>query len=255
VSSEFGVQPSGPPRGWGPPGHGQPGLPPGASGRRYSTAFRLTVAATASAWVCIAAVLLVTVVRNGDPAEPLGATGGGGGGDKAKGQQVDGEWTVEGLLPALQGFADDEYRGDDGAGDHGFDGAYGAAVPCGGQHEQGLAPDVLETTLGGYNTLASAQILPGSAAAERELARQTEILQGCTAGYEIALEGGGMATCVPSIQTLTPAVRYEDACDDGNRPYIVAIFRADNAVVTVLTGDNTMMDWMLPSLMSELDAD
>jgi hypothetical protein len=60
---------------------------------------------------------------------------------------------------------------------------------------------------------------------------------------------------VPSIQTLTPAVRYEDACDDGNRPYIVAILRADNAVITVLTGDNTMMDWMLPSLMSELDVD
>ena len=227
----------------------------GDSGTRYVTAFGITFAATVLAWVCIAAVVLVTVVGTGDPGEPSRATAAGDRTDdvKEKGQQVDGEWTAEGLVHVLQAFADDEYSkaGEDNA----FTGGPGALVPCAGQVEHGLAPDVLETTIGGYGTPASAQILPSDAAAERELARQIDLLQGCAAGYRMTAQGGGLITCVLSIQTLTPAVRYEGRCDDGSAKWVAGIVRADNAVVTILTGDNATMDWMLPSLMSEFDVD
>lgn len=222
----------------------------GVPGGRYFTAFGITFAAMAVAWAGVVAVVLVTVVGNGDAAEPAGATAAE---SKAKIQQVEGQWTVDGLRPALESFADDEYS--ENGEDNGFDDVWGALVPCGGQGVHGLAPDVLGTTTGGYKNLASAQVLPGPEEAQRELARQTEILRGCTAGYEIYGADGESTHCVPSIQTAAPAVRYEDACGDGAWPYVFAIFRADNAVITVLGPDRTSMEWMLPMLMDRLDVD
>ena len=286
MTSEFGSPLSGGRQPWGPPASPQtaPALPSrrttvlvtavlglfglipatrdsnrarelGDSGGRYFTAFGLTFAATALAWACIAAVVLLTVAGTGDPAGPSGATAASDRTDelKAKGQQVDGEWTVEGLVQVLQSFADDEYS--EAGEDNAFTGTVGALVPCAGQQEHGLAPDRLATTIGGYGTPASAQILPDAASAQRELARQTALLQGCAAGYEVTLEDGSLVTCVLSIQTLAPAVRYEGRCDGESGKWVAAFFQADNAVVTILTNDNSQMDWTLPALMGELDAD
>ncbi|RBY76252.1 hypothetical protein DQ239_14820 [Blastococcus sp. TF02-09] len=223
----------------------------GVSGSRYYTAFALTLAASALTWTLVAA-LLVTVVRVGAPAESLAAPTDDVDLDKAKGQQVEGEWTVEGLAWVLEGFADDEYGGD--GVDYGFDDTVGALMPCGG-YGQELAPDLLDTTLGGYSSIASAQILPDARAAERELARQAEIVQGCTGGYELFGEDGATVDCSASIETLTPDVRYRVDCDDGAGTYFYAIFRSDNAVVTVAVPERVMLDMMLPPLMSELDVD
>ncbi|RBY76254.1 hypothetical protein DQ239_14830 [Blastococcus sp. TF02-09] len=226
----------------------------GVSGSRYYTAFALTLAAGALTWTLVAA-LLVTLGGNASPTEPTGATAAtSAAGERADEQEkykargVGGLWTVERLVPALEWFADDEYPGDNE-----FTGVYGALIPCGGQHVHGLAPDVMTTTLGGYGYVASAQVLPDPAAAERELDRQTELLRNCTAGYELEQEGGGVATCMPSVQAFTPVVRYQDTCTDGSPPYTAAIFRTDNAVVTVLTTADSELDWMLNSLMLSLE--
>ena len=226
----------------------------GVSGSRYYTAFGVTFAVTTLAWAGVAAALSVAPSSDLDEPWPLvEADGGSGREDKSKGsvQRVAGEWTVEDLMPALDAFADDEFSGD--GEDYGFDQLLGALVPCGSE-EQGLAPDFIDTTLGGYTTVASVQLLPDPEAAERELARQTDILEGCTAGYELVGVDGATLKCEASIQTLTPVVRYREYCD-GIRPDFYAIFRADNAVVSVISPSEAILDRRLSVLMSELDAD
>jgi hypothetical protein len=225
----------------------------GVSGNRYFTAFGITFGATSLAWACIGAAVFLMAPDTSDPAESLSASEQSEPGEKDRGggrpPEVDGEWTVETLQPVLEGFADDQWL-EEAA----FDTTWGALVPCGGPWQQGMAPDVVQTTGGGNFYLASAQILPGAAAAERELARQVALLQGCATGYEIYDLGELMGTCTPTVDALTPAVRYVEDCDDGTA-YAFAIFQADNAVVTVSAPDEVAMDRKLADLMSELDAD
>lgn len=233
--------------------HGRRAEQLGVSGSRYFTAFGITFGATVLAWVCVVAAVLVSTPGDGDPGQLVGAGGGSRTGDKAKEavQRVEGEWTAEELLPALDAFADDEvtWNGEDYGFTH-----RGALIPCGAQ-DQFLAEDFIDTIMGGYGFVASAQFLPGPEAAERELARQTEILQGCTAGYEVYDEVGNTLICEASIQTLTPVVRYREDCDDDYNSDLYVIFRADNAVITVFSHTEASLDRRLPELMSALDAD
>jgi hypothetical protein len=240
--------------------HGKRAEQLGGSSTPYWKAFGVTLAASVLAWIALIVALVVFVFAVGSsvddglptsvraqaaqpaPVDP-GAQPGG---------QVGGPWTAATIEPYLDEFADDE------AADWAmFSRDLNVIIPCGGQQALGAAPDLLESTSGGRDLAASAEILPDAGSAAREMDRLRTLVAGCGPHDVVGGDGTVLTSCdSPVVASVGEVIRFEETCDlDPGVAYAWAFFSADNAVVAMTEASADELDGAVAAMRSTLGAD
>jgi hypothetical protein len=161
-------------------------------------------------------------------------------------------WSAALLQPVLEAYADEETE-DWGA----FSSDSTVIIPCGGEGAHGISPDTTETTAGGVDYGASAQILTDTGAASAEMDRLSGLVAGCGPhDYISASDGSVLARCdAPIVGNLGSVIRYEQVCDLApGDAWAYAIFQTGNAVVAINAPTAGELDAILPVILGSLQA-
>ena len=237
----------------------------GVPGTRYWKAFGITFAIAMTVYIALIAIMfsvlfavVETVDTGASPAvevptvtedvveEPLPTPSAPDSADLPPSGEA---WTAASITPLLESYADDEAE-DWGA----FSGDSIVTIPCGGQGAHGLSPGTVETTSGGVDYAASAQILTDAGEASREFARLRSLVADCGAHDYISESSGTVLTrCeAPIVESLAPVIRYEQVCDLNPTAWPTAIIQSGNAVVALGAPTKAELDALLPGMMVEL---